>query len=137
MSATAGLVSDSDSETLAPIKLDESLLRIVTPDPRQDPNPFVYNRFLQIQGTTGRVTLEISWGRNLSFLSNVDRGWTCSRSSDIRKATCWTEHYTKPFNSEWAAWPGSGTANQLTVKATTGGRYDTDTAPIPPSSSRR
>jgi RNA polymerase sigma factor (sigma-70 family) len=137
VSATAGLVSDTDSETLAPIKLDESLLRIVTPDPRQDPNPFVYNRFLQIQGTTGRVTLEISWGRNLSFLSNVDRGWTCSRSSDIRKATCWTEHYTKPFNSEWAAWPGSGAANQLTVKATTGGRYDTDTAPIPPSSSKR
>lgn len=137
VSATAGLVSDTDSETLAPIKLDESLLRIVTTDPRQDPNPFVYNRFLQIQGTTGRVTLEISWGRNLSFLSNVDRGWTCSRSSDIRRATCWTDHYTKPFNSEWAAWPGSGPANQLTVTATTGGRYDTDTAPIPPSSSKR
>lgn len=137
VSATAGLVSDTDSETLAPIRLDESLLRIVTPDPQHDPNPFVYNRFLQIQGTTGRVTLEISWGRHLSFLSNVERGWTCSRSTDIRRATCWTDHYVRPFNSEWAAWPGSGTANQLTVKASVGGRYDTDQVTIPPSSSRR
>ncbi|TDU91805.1 RNA polymerase sigma factor (sigma-70 family) [Kribbella voronezhensis] len=137
VSATAGLVSDTDSETLAPTQLDESLLRIVTPDPRQDPNPFVYNRFLVIQGATGRVTLEIAWGRKLSFLSNVDPGWTCSRSTDIRRATCWTDHYTRPFNSEWAAWPGSGTANQLTVTASTVGRHDTDTIPIPPSSSHR
>ncbi|WP_198676182.1 sigma-70 family RNA polymerase sigma factor [Kribbella monticola] len=137
VSATAGLVSDTDSETLAPIQLDESLLRIVTPDPRQDPNPFVYNRFLVIQGATGRVTLEIAWGRNLSFLSNVDPGWTCSRSTDIRRATCWTDHYTRAFNSEWAAWPGHGTANQVTVKASTGGRYDTDQASIPPAATRR
>jgi len=139
VSATAGLVSDTDSETLAPSQLDESLLRILTPDPHQDPNPFVYNRFLQIQGATrSRVTLEISWGGHLSFLSNLDRGWTCSRSTDIRRATCWTDQYTRPLNTEWAAWwPGSGTANQVTVKATVGGRYDTDQVIIPPSSSRR
>jgi hypothetical protein len=137
VSATAGLVSDTDSETLAPIQLDESLLQILTPDPRHDPNPFVYNRFLKIQGATGRVTLEISWGHNLSFLSNVDRGWTCSRSSDIRRATCWTDNYTKSLNTEWAAWPGSGPANQVTVTASVGGRYDTDQVTIPPSSSRR
>jgi RNA polymerase sigma factor (sigma-70 family) len=138
VSATAGLVSDTDSETLAPVQLDESLLRILTPDPHQDPNPFVYNRFLQIQGAAkGRVTLEISWGGHLSFLSVLERGWTCSRSTDIRRATCWTDQYTRPLNTEWAAWPGSGTANQLTVKASVGGRYDTDQVTIPPSSSRR
>ncbi|TCM48201.1 RNA polymerase sigma factor (sigma-70 family) [Kribbella sp. VKM Ac-2568] len=137
VSATAGLVSDTDSETLPGIRADESLLQIVTPSPKEDPNPFVYNRFLKINGTTGPVTLEISWGRNLSMLSSLHRSWTCSRSIDIRRATCTTDHYTKSLNTEWASWPGSGPANTVTVKATTPSRYDTDTAPIPPASSRR
>jgi hypothetical protein len=139
VTATAGLVHDTDSETLPGIQLDESLLRIVTPDPRHDPNPFVYNRFLEIHGpTTGRVTLEISWGGHLIFLKPLDNGWSCARSTDIRRATCWTDHYSKPLNSEWLAlYPGSGSANQLTVKASVGGRYDTDYVQIPPASTRR
>jgi hypothetical protein len=137
VAATAGLVHDTDSETLPGIQLDESLLQILTPDPHHDPNPFVYNRFLQIHGATGRVTLEISWGKNLSFLNALDKGWTCSRSTDIRRATCWTDNYTKALNTEWAAWPGSGGTNQLTVKASVGGRYDTDYVSIPPASTRR
>ncbi|TCN35002.1 RNA polymerase sigma factor (sigma-70 family) [Kribbella orskensis] len=137
VSATAGLVSDTDSETLAGIRADESLLQILTPDPKHDPNLFVYNRFLKISGTTGPVTLEISWGRNLSLLSSLHRGWTCSRSTDSRRATCTTDHYTRPLNTEWASWPGSGPSNTITVKATTPSRHDTDTAPIPPTPSRR
>lgn len=137
VTATAGLRYDTDSETLAGPVADESLLRIVTPDPWHDPNPFVYNRFLQIGGTSGRVTVEISWGRGLSLLSYFDRGWTCSRSSDVRRATCTTDHYTKPLNTEWAAWPGTGLANTITVTATTPTRHDTDTAVIPPAKSRR
>jgi len=137
VSATAGLVSDTDSETLPGTRSDESLLQIITPDRRHDPNPFVYNRFLTISGTRGPVTLEISWGRNLSMLSSLHSGWTCSRSIDIRRATCTTAHYTKPLNTEWASWPGSGTADRFTVKATTPSRHDTDTARIPPAASRR
>lgn len=137
VTATAGLRYDTDSETLAGPVADESLLRIVTPDPWHDPNPFVYNRFLQIGGTSGRVTVEISWGRGLSLLSYFDRGWTCSRSSDVRRATCTTANYTKPLNTEWAAWPGTGAANTITVTATTPTRHDTDTAVIPPTKSRR
>jgi RNA polymerase sigma factor (sigma-70 family) len=137
VAATAGLVSDTDSETLPGIQLDESLLQIITPDPKHDPNPFLYNRFLQINGATSRVTLEISWGPHLLFVNALDKGWTCSRSTDIRRATCTTVNYTKPLNTEWAALPGSGSANQLTVKASVGGRYDTDYVQIPPSSTRR
>ncbi|MEV5963970.1 sigma-70 family RNA polymerase sigma factor [Kribbella sp. NPDC051952] len=139
VAATAGLVSDTDSEVLAGIQPDESLLQIVTPTPQTDPNPFVYNRFLKVNGVTNqRVTVDISWGRNLSFLSARDKGWTCSRSTDIRRATCWTDSYSKPFNSEWAAWlPGSGSNNQLTVHVRVGGREDTDTAQIPPTTTRR
>jgi hypothetical protein len=139
VAAKAGLVSDTDSEVLAGIQPDESLLQIVTPTPGTDPNPFVYNRFLKVNGVANRrVTLDISWGRNLLFLSELDRGWICSRSSDVRRATCWTENYVKPFNSEWTAWPaGTGTANQITVHARVGGREDTDTAQIPPARTRR
>ncbi|WBQ07201.1 sigma-70 family RNA polymerase sigma factor [Kribbella sp. CA-293567] len=137
VAATAGLLYDTDSETLPGPQPDESLLRIVTPDPHNDPNPFVYNRFLTIGGTTGRVTLEISWGRNLSLVSYFNRGWTCSRSTDVRRATCSTNNYTRPLNTEWAAWPGTGTANTITVTATTAGRYDTDAAGIPPGKTRR
>jgi RNA polymerase sigma factor (sigma-70 family) len=139
VTATAGSVHDTDSETLAGIQLDESLLHIITPDLRHDPNPLVYNRFLQISGpTTGRVTLELSWGGHLIFLPTWDKGWTCWRSTDIRRATCWTDNYSKPLNSEWLAfYPGSGSANQLTVKASVGGRYDADYVQIPPSSARR
>jgi hypothetical protein len=72
------------------------------------------------------------------FLSALDKGWTCSRSTDVRRATCWTDDYRTPFNSEWSAWlPGTGTANQITVHAQVGGRQDTDTAQIPPSTTRR
>jgi len=137
VTARADLVSDVDSETLAPVQLDESLLRILTPDPKHDPNPFVYNRFLTLSGGTGRVTLEISWGKHLGLLTYNTPGWTCSRTSDIRRATCSTENYTKALSTEWAAWPGSGASNQITVKAITPGRYDTDTVAIPPSSTRR
>ncbi|WP_433160881.1 sigma-70 family RNA polymerase sigma factor [Kribbella sp. CA-247076] len=139
VAATAGLVSDTDAQVLAGIRLDETLLQIVTPTPHTDPNPFVYNRFLKVNGVANRrVTLEISWGRNLSFLSALDKGWTCSRSSDIRRATCWTDDYRKPFNSEWTAWlPGTGTGNRITVSARVGGREDTDTDQIPPTGSRR
>jgi hypothetical protein len=121
------------------IQADESLLQIVTPTPQTDPNPFVYNRFLKVNGVGNRrVTLDISWGRNLAFLNSQESGWTCSRSSDIRRATCWTDNYRKPFNSEWTAWlPGTGTNNLLTVHARVGGREDTDTVQIPPSPSRR
>ncbi|MFI6677745.1 sigma-70 family RNA polymerase sigma factor [Kribbella sp. NPDC050470] len=139
VAATAGLVSDTDSETLAGIQADESLLQILTPTPGADPNPFVYNRFLKLNGVANRrVTLDISWGRNLSFLSALDKGWTCSRSSDVRRATCRTDNYVKPFNSEWSAWlPGTGAANQITVRARVGGREDTDTVQLPPSTTRR
>ncbi|WP_328327385.1 sigma-70 family RNA polymerase sigma factor [Kribbella sp. NBC_00382] len=137
VSATAGLLFDTDSETLAGPQADESLLQIITPDPRHDPNPLVYNRFLTINGTTGRVTLEISWGRNLALLPRFDRGWTCSRTTDVRRATCTTANYKKPLNTEWAAWPGSGAANTVTVTATTPARHDTDTVVIPPGKSKR
>ncbi|WP_049797438.1 sigma-70 family RNA polymerase sigma factor [Kribbella flavida] len=137
VTATAGLLHDTDEETLSPARQDESLLTILTPDPHNDPNPFVYNRFLKLSGVSGPVTLEISWGRNLSLVSAFDRGWTCSRSSDVRRATCSTDNYTKALNTEWAAWPGSGTQNQITVKAVTPGRHDTDTAKIPPSAHGR
>lgn len=139
VAAQAGLVSDTDSEVLPGIQLDESLLQIITPTPQTDPNPFVYNRFLKVNGVANRrVTLDISWGRNLLFLSALDKGWTCSRSTDVRRATCWTDDYRTPFNSEWSAWlPGTGTANQITVHAQVGGRQDTDTAQIPPSTTRR
>jgi hypothetical protein len=121
VTATAGLLHDTDSETLAPIRLDESLLRILTPDPHEDPNPFVYNRFLDLSGTTGPVTLDISWGKNVTLVSYFDKGWTCSRSTDVRRATCSTDRYTKALNTEWAAWP------------VTPGRYDTDSERIPPT----
>ncbi len=139
VAATAGLVSDTDSEVLPGVQADESLLQIVTPTPQTDPNPFVYNRFLKVNGAGNqRVTLDISWGRNLAFLNSQEPGWTCSRSSDIHRATCWTDNYRKPFNSEWTAWlPGTGTNNLLTVHARVGGREDTDTVQIPPSPSRR
>ncbi len=139
VAATAGLVSDTDSQTVPGVRQDESLLQLITPTPSTDPNPFVYNRFLKVNGVANRrVTLEISWGRNLSFLSALDKGWTCSRSTDVRRATCWTDNYRKPFNSEWSAWlPGTGTANQLTVHASVGGREDTDSAQIPPTTGRR
>ncbi|TCO45654.1 RNA polymerase sigma factor (sigma-70 family) [Kribbella antiqua] len=138
VAATAGLVSDTDSETLAGIQQDESLLQIITPTWQTDPNPLVYNRFLKINGNAGRrVTVDISWGRNLLFLNVLDFGWTCSRSTDVRRATCWTDNYHKPFNSEWAALPGTGATNQITVHAQVGGREDTDTAQIPPSNPRR
>ncbi|MFG1817499.1 sigma-70 family RNA polymerase sigma factor [Kribbella sp. NPDC049174] len=139
VAATAGLVSDTDSQTLPVIQQDESLLQIITPTPQTDPNPFVYNRFLKVNGVANRrVTLDISWGRNLSFLSALDQGWTCSRSTDVRRATCWTDNYRKPFNSEWSSWlPGTGAANQITVHARVGGREDTDSAQIPPTTGRR
>jgi RNA polymerase sigma factor (sigma-70 family) len=133
VTATAGLLHDTDSETLAPVRMDESLLRILTPGPHDDPNPFVYNRFLELSGTTGPATLEISWGRNVSLVTYISSGWTCSRSTDVRRATCSTDHYTKALNTEWAAWPGASVKNQITVKAVTPGRYDTDTAQIPPT----
>lgn len=138
VSATAGLVSDVDSETLTGVRNDESLLQILTPTPHDDPNPFVYNRFLKVNGVTDRrVVLDISWGRNLLFLNAQESGWTCSRSTDVRKATCWTDNYRKPFNSEWTAWPGKGTPNTITVHARVGGREDTDAVQIPPSSGSR
>jgi RNA polymerase sigma factor (sigma-70 family) len=139
VAATAGLVSDTDSEVLPGIQPDESLLQIVTPTPHSDPNPFVYNRFLTINGIHNqRVTLEIAWGRNLSFLNSLDKGWVCSRSTDIRRATCRTDNYQGPLDSEWTAWlPGKGTNNQITVHARVGGREDTDTAQIPPATTKR
>jgi hypothetical protein len=139
VTATADLVSDTDSEVLPAVQQDESLLQILTPTPQTDPNPFVYNRFLKVNGAQGRtVTLDISWGRNLSFLPSFDLGWTCERTSDIRRATCTTKNYKKPLNSEWNAWlPGNGSSNAITVHARVGGREDTDTAQIPPTSSRR
>ena len=139
VAATAGLVSDTDSEVLPGVQADESLLQIVTPTPQTDPNPFVYNRFLKVNGVANqRVTLDISWGRNLQFLNALDKGWTCSRSTDINRATCWTDNYTRPFNSQWNAWfPGSGTSNTITVHALVGGREDTDSVKIPPATSRR
>ena len=139
VTATADLVSDTDSEVLPAVQQDESLLQILTPTPQTDPNPFVYNRFLKVNGAQGRtVTLDISWGRNLSFLPSFDLGWTCERTSDIRRATCTTKNYNKPLNSEWNAWlPGNGSSNAITVHARVGGREDTDTAQIPPTSSRR
>ncbi|WP_051084792.1 sigma-70 family RNA polymerase sigma factor [Kribbella catacumbae] len=137
VSATAGLLYDTDSETLPGPHLDEGLLRILTPDPHNDPNPFVYNRFLDIRGTSGRVTVDISWGRNLSLLSYFDRGWTCSRSTDVRRATCTTQNYKKPLNTEWAAWPGTGASNTVTVTARTTARFDTDAVVIPPAKSKR
>ncbi|WP_165952605.1 hypothetical protein, partial [Kribbella albertanoniae] len=138
VSATAGLVSDVDSETLPGVRNDDSLLQILTPSSHDDPNPFVYNRFLKVNGVTDRrVTLDISWGRNLSFLSALDEGWTCSRSTDVRRATCWTDNYRRAFNSEWSAWPGKGTANTVTVHARVGGREDTDSVQIPPPSGSR
>ncbi|MEU4195006.1 sigma-70 family RNA polymerase sigma factor [Kribbella sp. NPDC026611] len=137
--AKADLVSDTDTEVLPGIQQDESLLQIITPTPRTDPNPFVYNRFLQVSGAKGRkVTLDISWGRNLALLPSWERGWTCERASDIRRATCWTSNYTKPFNSEWTAWlPGTGSNNAITVHARLGGREDTDSVQIPPTTTRR
>jgi hypothetical protein len=133
VSATAGLLYDSDSETLAGIRQDESLLTIITPGLLDDPNPFVYNRFLKISGADGRlVTLDISWGSNLQFLSSRDKGWTC-RSTGVRQATCITGAYHTKFNSQWTAWPGTGASNQITVHARAGGREDTDTAQIPPT----
>jgi RNA polymerase sigma factor (sigma-70 family) len=136
--ATAGLLNDTDQETLRGIQFDESLLRINLPDPGHDPNPFLYNRFLALSGATGRpVTLELSWGKHLSLVSANDPGWTCSRSTDIRRATCTTTDYKTPLNTEWAAWPGSSTTNQLKVTATTPGRHDTDTIQIPPTNPHR
>ncbi|MET9316189.1 sigma-70 family RNA polymerase sigma factor [Kribbella sp. NPDC003505] len=139
VAATADLVSDTDSEVLPALQQDESLLQILTPTPHDDPNPFVYNRFLKVNGAQGRkVTLDISWGRNLIFLPSFDLGWTCERTSDIRRATCTTNSYKKPLNSEWNAWlPGNGSGNAFTVHARVGGREDTDTAQIPPSTTRR
>jgi hypothetical protein len=139
VAATADLVSDTDSDVLPAVQQDESLLQILTPTPHTDPNPFVYNRFLKVNGAQGRtVTLNISWGRNLIFLPSYDLGWTCERTSDIRRATCTTKSYKKPLNSEWNAWfPGSSSSNAITVHARVGGREDTDTAQIPPSTSRR
>jgi hypothetical protein len=139
VAATADLVSDTDSEVLPEVKQDESLLQIITPTPHTDPNPFVYNRFLQVDGATGRkVTLDISWGRNLVFLPSWASGWTCDRTSDIRRATCWTNNYQKPLNSEWNAWlAGTGSNNAITVHTRLGGREDTDSAQIPPTTSRR
>ncbi|TCC46456.1 sigma-70 family RNA polymerase sigma factor [Kribbella capetownensis] len=139
VAATAGLVSDTDSEVLPGIRPDESLLQIVTPTPSTDPNPFLYNRFLQISGATNRrVTLDITWGRSLQFVPALNIGWTCSRSSDVNSMTCWTDNYRKSFNSQWAAWlPGTGSSNTLTVHAQVGGREDTDSVKIPPSTTRR
>jgi hypothetical protein len=139
VAATADLVSDTDSEVLPEVQQDESLLQILTPTPQTDPNPFVYNRFLQVNGATGRkVTLDISWGRNLVFLPSWANGWTCDRTTDIRRATCWTNNYKKPLNSEWNAWlPGTGSNNAITVHARLGGREDTDSVQIPPTTSRR
>ncbi|MGZ0151933.1 sigma-70 family RNA polymerase sigma factor [Kribbella sp. WER1] len=139
VTAQADLVSDTDSEVLPAVQQDESLLQIITPTPGQDPNPFVYNRFLKVNGAQGqRVELDISWGRNLVFLPSFDLGWTCDRTSDIRRATCWTNNYKKPLNSEWNAFfPGKGPDNSVTVHARVGGREDTDSVQIPPSQSRR
>lgn len=139
VAATADLVSDTDSDVLPALQQDESLLQILTPTPQTDPNPFVYNRFLKVNGAQGRtVTLDISWGRNLIFLPSYAQGWTCERTSDIRRATCTTKNYKKPLNSEWNAWlPGNSSSNAITVHARVGGREDTDTAQIPPSTSRR
>jgi RNA polymerase sigma factor (sigma-70 family) len=138
VTATAGPVHDTDSETLAPLQLDESLLRITTPPGLLgDLAPLLYNRFLDARGGTGRVTLELSWGRNLTWLPWSNRGWTCSLSSGIRRGTCWTDNYVKPLNTEWTAFPGKGITNQLTVRATRGGRYDNDSLQIPPPGRRR
>jgi hypothetical protein len=139
VTAKADLVSDTDSEVLPAVAQDESLLQILTPTPGSDPNPFVYNRFLKVNGAQGRkVTLDISWGRNLIFLPSFDLGWTCERTSDIRRATCTTDNYKKPLNSEWNAWlPGNGSSNTFTVHARVGGRDDTDTGQIPPTTTRR
>ncbi|GAA1617301.1 MULTISPECIES: sigma-70 family RNA polymerase sigma factor [Kribbella] len=139
VAAQADLVSDTDSEVLPAVRQDESLLQILTPTPSQDPDPLVYNRFLKVNGAQGqRVELDISWGRNLMFLTSLDAGWTCDRTSDIRRATCWTDNYKKPLNSEWNAWfPGNSPENAMTVHARVGGREDTDSVQIPPSQSRR
>jgi RNA polymerase sigma factor (sigma-70 family) len=139
VAAKADLVSDTDSEVLPAVQQDESLLQILTPTPGSDPNPFVYNRFLKVNGAQGRkVTLDISWGRNLIFLPSFDLGWTCERTSDIRRATCTTNNYKKPLNSEWNAWlPGNGSSNTFTVHARVGGREDTDSGQIPPTTTRR
>jgi hypothetical protein len=139
VAAKADLVSDTDSEVLPGLKQDESLLQILTPKPHDDPDPTVYNRFLKVNGAQGRkVTLDISWGRNLVLLPTHDVGWTCDRASDMHRATCWTNSYKKPLNSEWVAWLDSKSSNNaMTVHARVGGREDTDSVQIPPSSTRR
>jgi hypothetical protein len=132
VSVTAGPSYDTDSETLAGLRQDESLLTITTPGLLTDPNLLVYNRFLNINGENRRpVTLDISWGAKLTFLTWRDKGWVCSPTGD-RRATCTTPSYTSKFNSQWRATPGSDAADfQFTVRARAVGRQDTDIGQIP------
>ena len=132
VSVTAGALYDADSETLAGLRQDETLLTITAPGLLNDPNLLTWNRFLNISGENLRpVTLDISWGANLEFLTWRDHGWTC-RPTGTRRATCTTPSYTSKFNSQWRAWPGSGAANyQFTVHARAIGREDTDSGQIP------
>lgn len=138
VTASSGLVHDTDAETLAPIRLDESLLRITTPDRRSDPNWLRYNRFIEVRGSSGRVSLDLSWGRNLRLLAGLGRGWTCAPAG-LRSATCWTDRYRGPLNTEWHARPfrrRDGSDGEFSVHASVGSRYDTDVVQLLPGRRR-
>jgi RNA polymerase sigma factor (sigma-70 family) len=133
VNVTAGPVYDKDSEPLAGLRQDPSLLTITAPGLLTDPNLLVYNRFLNISGEDRRpVRLDISWGANLQFLSwPRDHGWTCQQAG-TRRAICTTPAYTSKFNSQWRALPGGSAADyQFTVHARAIGREDTDVGQIP------
>ncbi|WP_328992090.1 sigma-70 family RNA polymerase sigma factor [Kribbella sp. NBC_01245] len=132
--ARVGSYYDNDAETLAPVREDDALLSIVKPGLLNDPNPHRYNRFLLVSGAPRKVSLEISYGSNLTFYLKSNRGWTCGRASDSRRVFCSTDNYLKAerFDAEFDAKPGNDAANRLTVRAVARGRTDTDSAPIPP-----
>ncbi len=131
VSVTAGPLYDTDSEVLAGLRQDESLLTITAPSLFDDPNLLTWNRFLNISGENRRpVSLDISWGSSLQLLSR-DKAWSC-RDTGVRRATCTTNSYTTKFNSQWRAWPGgSAASHQFTVHARAFGREDTDIGQIP------
>lgn len=139
VTATVGPVHDTDVETLSPRRLDESLLRITRPTHRDDdPNRFVYNRFIEVHSGIGRVQLDLTWGQNLSWNAAHGQGWICTPPA-LHRATCWTDAPSQPLNTEWnaRARPNNNSPdNQLTVRASAGDRYDIDQLRIPPSNDR-
>ncbi|MFC0626824.1 sigma-70 family RNA polymerase sigma factor [Kribbella deserti] len=132
--ARAGSYRDDDAETLAPVREDDGLLAIVKPGLFNDPNPHRYNRYLLVSGAPRKVSLEISYGSNLTFYLKANRGWTCSRSSDSRRVFCSTDDYRSAakFDAEFDARPGHGSTNTVSVRAIARGRIDADSVGIPP-----